>query len=502
MQRIRTMIRQPLGECIFLLIRLVVLTVALWLAALSDHARAQTSEFPLPGELTGAVYLASDYVFRGISFTDEEPTIQANVFYTHPSGFYVGLWGTNTDFGPASTAGEHLEFDPTGGYAGEGPFGIHYDFNYFYFHYPGVDSSYNYDMHEFGLFLSRDFGFFNVATQTIYSPEYAGDRGPSEYYALDIGVPVPYPFAHRLPLSLKFHIGTQQLDDDDPLAFDDYADWSVGATIPLKAFDLTVTYTDSDLDNVDAAGEQIIFILSRVFGAGKKAGLHTEESESSLDFPGEITGELGFTTDHVFRGLSLSDEEGAVIGSLKYTHPNGFYAGLWMSDIHLSGASTADEHVKMRFWSGFTGKTDFGLMWNADYYFVQFPGVATEFEFDFHEFGGGLAYDFRHFVLWGGAYYSPDYFLGSGDATWIGLEAGRAVPHPFSEIVPAYFSAHWGNQFVDQDQPTAFQDYQHWGAAFTLDAVGFKWRFEATDTNVKHLDGADERLFLTVTKSF
>jgi uncharacterized protein (TIGR02001 family) len=185
------MIRVKGVRGVFLLVRFCVVALVLWAAVLSGNARAQTSEFPLPGDLTGAVYLASDYVFRGISFTDEEPVIQANIFYTHPSGFYVGLWGTNTDFGPASGAGEHLEFDPTGGFAGVGPFGIHYDFNYFYFHYPGVEAKHNYDMHEFGLFLSRDFGLFNVATQTIYSPEYAGDRGPSEYLAVDIGVPVP-----------------------------------------------------------------------------------------------------------------------------------------------------------------------------------------------------------------------------------------------------------------------------------------------------------------------
>ncbi|MBT5457366.1 MAG: hypothetical protein HOK82_12220, partial [Rhodospirillaceae bacterium] len=420
----------------FVSVRLIAVTLALWVT-LSGPARAQESEFPLPGTLTGSVYLASDYVFRGISFTDEEPTIQANFYYTHPSGFYVGLWGTNTDFGPSSGFGEHLEFDPTAGYAGVGPFGINYDFNYFYYHYAGVDHKFDLDMHEFGLFLNRDFGAFNLATQFIYSPEFSGDAGPSEYYALDLGVPVPYPYADRLPLSLKFHIGTQQRDDDDPFATDDYSDWSVGANIPLKAFDLSVTYSDTDLDDWDSAGEQVVFMLSRSFGATKKAGLHTEEGAPPLDFPGEITGEIGFTTDHVFRGFTLSDEEAAVIGSLKYPHPSGFYAGLWMSDIHLDGASTADEHVKMRFWSGFTGETDLGLKWNADYYFVQFPGVATENEFDFHEFGGGLAYDFEHFSLWGGAYYSPDYFLGSGGATWFGVEGGRAIPHPFSDTVPA-----------------------------------------------------------------
>jgi uncharacterized protein (TIGR02001 family) len=485
-----------------LLIRLSFLLVALGLAAVPGIARAQTSKFPLPGELTGAVYLASDYVFRGISFTDEEPTVQANFYYTHPSGFYVGLWGTNTDFGPGSNFGEQLEFDPTAGFQGDGPFGIHYDFNYFYYHYPGVDHRHDLDMHEFGLFLSRDFGFFNVATQTIYSPEYSGDAGPSEYHAFNLGVPLPYRYAHRLPVSLNFHLGTQQMDDDDPLSLDDYSDWSVGATLPLKAFDLTVTYMDSDLDNIDAAGKQIVFMLSRAFGASKKAGLHTEEGEPPLDFPGEITGEIGFATEQTFRGFSLSDEEATVIGSLKYNHPSGFYAGMWMSNLHLDGASTADEHVKLRFWSGFTGETDFGLKWNADYYFVQFPGVATEREWDFHEVGGGLSYDFKHFQLWGGAYYSPDYFMGSGDATWIGFEGGRAVPHPFSDIVPVYFSANWGNQFVDQDEPTALEDYQHWGTALTLDVLSFNWRVEFMDTNVKHRNDTDSRVMLTVTKSF
>lgn len=39
--------------------------------------------------------LFSDYIFRGISFTDDKPAIQGGFDYAHTSGFYAGTWASN-----------------------------------------------------------------------------------------------------------------------------------------------------------------------------------------------------------------------------------------------------------------------------------------------------------------------------------------------------------------------------------------------------------------------
>src|SRR5262245_47236114 len=41
----------------------------------------------------------SDYDFRGISQSNQEPALQASVDYAHDSGWYIGAWASNIDFG-------------------------------------------------------------------------------------------------------------------------------------------------------------------------------------------------------------------------------------------------------------------------------------------------------------------------------------------------------------------------------------------------------------------
>ena len=43
-------------------------------------------------EFSATTTLASDYVFRGISNTDGDPTIQGSFDFEHESGFYAGVW--------------------------------------------------------------------------------------------------------------------------------------------------------------------------------------------------------------------------------------------------------------------------------------------------------------------------------------------------------------------------------------------------------------------------
>lgn len=52
--------------------------------------------------------LSSDYVFRGVSQNDERPTLQLGADLNFDNGFYVGVWGSNVDFG---TGGPDLELD-------------------------------------------------------------------------------------------------------------------------------------------------------------------------------------------------------------------------------------------------------------------------------------------------------------------------------------------------------------------------------------------------------
>ena len=47
---------------------------------------------------TGNVGLFSQYVFRGISQTNEKPAVQGGFDVSHKSGFYVGTWNSNVSW--------------------------------------------------------------------------------------------------------------------------------------------------------------------------------------------------------------------------------------------------------------------------------------------------------------------------------------------------------------------------------------------------------------------
>jgi uncharacterized protein (TIGR02001 family) len=60
-----------------------------WLVAIAP-ARAH--------ELHGYFTVASDYVFRGVSQSREDPTVQAGLDYQHPAGVFAGAFAARTEF--------------------------------------------------------------------------------------------------------------------------------------------------------------------------------------------------------------------------------------------------------------------------------------------------------------------------------------------------------------------------------------------------------------------
>ncbi len=55
--------------------------------------------FAAQAEWSSTVTLASDYLFNGVSQTDEKPALQASLDWAGDSGWYAGAWASNVDFG-------------------------------------------------------------------------------------------------------------------------------------------------------------------------------------------------------------------------------------------------------------------------------------------------------------------------------------------------------------------------------------------------------------------
>lgn len=78
------------------------LLLSLPMSAFAQEAEEEESAF------SGTLAVTSDYVFRGVSQTDNKPALQGGVTYSAPFGLYVGAWGSNVDFGDE---GPDIEID-------------------------------------------------------------------------------------------------------------------------------------------------------------------------------------------------------------------------------------------------------------------------------------------------------------------------------------------------------------------------------------------------------
>jgi uncharacterized protein (TIGR02001 family) len=81
--------------------------------ALGTAAAALLAAGPSQADLTGTLAATSEYMFRGIE-TSDGAAVQGSVLYSHATGLYAGVWGSNID----ETLGSS-EVDVYGGWTGD-----------------------------------------------------------------------------------------------------------------------------------------------------------------------------------------------------------------------------------------------------------------------------------------------------------------------------------------------------------------------------------------------
>lgn len=100
----------------------------------------------------------------------------------------------------------------------------------------------------------------------------------------------------------------------------------------------------------------------------------------------ELSGNLGATSNYLWRGLTQSDDKAAISGGLDYAHDSGLYAGTWASTIE--GGYELDGYV------GFGGELG-ALGYDLSYTYYGYPsgGWGDDDELDFGEITAVFSYD-------------------------------------------------------------------------------------------------------------
>ena len=185
-------------------------------------------------DITVTPAVVSDYDFRGISQTKENPAFSLGLNYAHESGFYAGLWGSNVDFGPGDP---NVEVDVFAGYAGgDATESFGYDLGAIYYTYPGAG-----DLKYLELYAGISKGWFSG--KVWYSPDFGGKftsgSTPGVYTEANGTFPLPHDF------SFVVHAGYSFGDYWDNI---EYFDWSAGFTRNFGPVAVALKYIDgSDL---------------------------------------------------------------------------------------------------------------------------------------------------------------------------------------------------------------------------------------------------------------
>lgn len=221
--------------------------------AFADGEEAASSGF------SGYITLTSDYRFRGISQSDNDPALQAAINYTHESGLFVEAWASNVDFTQFGDPDTSIEVDLTAGYQASLTDLTDFSIKAVYYWYPDEDTAPGVDdlsYWEFIAGISRKLGSTTLTLETAYTPEYASDGGAA--WAVTGGL--EFPLMDKLwffdGLTGSGHFGVQAYDDPDilnPIA--DYTFWDLGLSTSYGGITLDARYVDNDLDDAECGVE-------------------------------------------------------------------------------------------------------------------------------------------------------------------------------------------------------------------------------------------------------
>jgi len=177
------------------------------------------------------VSAVSEYLFRSVSQTDEDPTLQGELQWTSPIGVYVGSWASGIDYGPGSP---DVEVDYYIGYQGSIDSAMHIDVRLSRYTNPG----------------NSDAAWTELTTTTtLYDSWQMGLHYSHEAFASDSGgwyVSFGKSFSLPMDLSLSAQAGRSIFQNNTKAGIRDFIDWNIGLSRSFGPVDVALGYYGTD----------------------------------------------------------------------------------------------------------------------------------------------------------------------------------------------------------------------------------------------------------------
>jgi len=215
-----------------------LVAVIVW--GVASNADAQDASAASGPDIAWNVALTSDYVFRGVSQTEEEAAISGGVDLTYGS-FYAGAWASNVSY--AGDDDTNAEIDLYGGFRTEAE-GWALDIGAVGYLYTNQPDNADYDYVELKLAASRAIGPATIGAAVYYSPDFFGAAEDEATY-----VEANAAFSPADKWTIGGAVGRQYVSSDF-----DYTTWNVGAAYQLtENLALDLRYHDTDEHDFGAA---------------------------------------------------------------------------------------------------------------------------------------------------------------------------------------------------------------------------------------------------------
>jgi uncharacterized protein (TIGR02001 family) len=228
------------------------------LAAGLATAPAQADDKKLT--LSATTVFTTDYIFRGVSNSDENPAVQPEIDLYYGM-FYAGMWGSNTDFGDGVEIDYYVGITPKWGNFTFDIAGLAYTF-------PGFNDIDYYELKTGATWAS---GNWSLRATNYWSPNNFGLDTESDAIEGAVG----YAFSGKLfnffTPSISGLIGYQSYED----VLHDYTYWNAGLTLGfMEHWSADIRYWDTDYNDAECfansggvsnCDERVVGTLKAVF---------------------------------------------------------------------------------------------------------------------------------------------------------------------------------------------------------------------------------------------
>ncbi|QFU23972.1 TorF family putative porin [Shewanella eurypsychrophilus] len=173
--------------------------------------------------LSANIGVTNNYIWRGVTQTDDKPAVSGGIDYAIDNGIYIGTWASNVDFGDEATT----ELDLYLGFGNQvGEFS--YDLGYVYYGYPDGE-----DLNFGEAYASVGWSILSIGVSTTAHSDWSSDFGDDIYVEANVA------FEILGDAELGLHFGSYDFNDGL-----DYQDYNV--SLSKNGFSFLVSQVSED----------------------------------------------------------------------------------------------------------------------------------------------------------------------------------------------------------------------------------------------------------------